>query len=174
MKKIITLFAVVVGLFAFSSCTTTDDNFQEDFDTYPYAFEIKNVDLGRVADNEYNLRSTFQFEINDNLRDDETVLIYRLTSTINSNTPVWQLIPRTIYFNNGDLVDYFFDFSKVDFFITARANFNLLNRREYIDDQTFRIVLIPSDLAATMDTNNYLEVMNTLKLSENQVKKVKL
>lgn len=173
MKKIITLFAFVSFL-AVSSCTTTDDNFQEDNDTIPYAFEIKNVNLGRVADNEYNLRSTFQFEINDNLRDDETVLIYRLTSTINSNTPVWQLIPRTIYFNNGDLVDYFFDFSKVDFFITAKANFNLLSRREYIDNQTFRIVLIPSDLAASVDTSNYVEVMSTLKLSENQVQKVKI
>lgn len=172
MKKIITLFAFVSFL-AISGCSTSDD-FEEDFDTYPYAFEIKNVDLGRVADNEYNLRSTFQFEINDNLSDDETVLIYRLTGTVNSNTPIWQLIPRTIYFSNGDELDYDYDFSKVDFFITARGNYNLLNRPEYIDNQTFRIVLIPSDLAASMDTNNYAEVMNTLKISETNVKKVKL
>jgi len=172
MKKIITLFAFVSFL-AVSSCTTTDD-YHQDNDTIPYAFEIKNVNLGKVADNEYNLRSTFQFEINDNLRDDETVLIYRLTTLVNSTTPVWQLIPRTIYFNNGDLVDYFFDFSKVDFFITARGNFNLLSRPEYINNQTFRVVLIPSDLAATMDTSNYAEVMNTLKISESQVQKVKL
>lgn len=173
MKKIITLFAFVSFL-AVSSCSSSDDNFQEDNDTIPYAFEIENVNLGKVADNEYNLRSTFQFEINDNLRDDETVLIYRLTGTLNSNTPVWQLIPRTIYFNNGDIVDYFFDFSKVDFFITARGNFTLLNRPEYIKNQTFRMVLIPSDLAASVDAANYVEVMNTLKLSESQVKKVKL
>lgn len=172
MKKIITLFAFVSFL-AVSSCSTSDD-FQEDNDTIPYAFEIKNVDLGRVANNEYNLKSTFQFEINDNLRDDETVLIYRLTGTINSNTPIWQLIPRTIYFENGEELDYDYDFSKIDFIITARGTYNLLDTPEYIDNQTFRIVLIPSDLAASMDTSNYVEVMNTLKISETNVKKVKL
>ena len=173
MKKIITLFAFVSFL-AISSCTTSEDNFQEDDDTIPYAFEIKNVNLGRVANNEYNLRSTFQFEINDNLRDDETVLIYRLTGTINSNTPVWQLIPRTIYFDNGQELDYDYDFSKVDFIITARGTYNLLDTPGYINNQTFRIVLIPSDLAASMDTSNYSAVMSTLKISESQVQKVKL
>jgi len=44
----------------------------------------------------------------------------------------------------------------------------------YIDNQTFRIVLIPSDLASSMDTSNYAEVMNTLKISETKIKKVKL
>ena len=171
MKKIITLFAFVSFL-AISSCTS--DDFQEDNDTIPEAFEIKNVDLARVADNEYDFESTFQFEIGGNLFDDETVLIYRLTSVINSNTPIWQLIPRTIYFSNGDELDYDYDFSKIDFVITARGNYNLLNRAEYIDNQTFRVVIVPSNLAATMDTSNYNEVMSTMKISESQVKKVKL
>ncbi|MES2239740.1 MAG: hypothetical protein V4497_05705 [Bacteroidota bacterium] len=172
MKKIMTLFAFV-GLLAISSCTTSD-NLQQDNDTIPEAFEIKNVDLAKVADNEYNFKSTFQYEIGGKLYDDETVLIYRLTSVINSTTPVWQLIPRTIYFTNGNELDYDYDFSKVDFIITARGNYNLLNRPEYIDNQTFRVVIVPSNLAATMDTSNYNAVMSTLKISETNVKKVKL
>lgn len=172
MKKIMTLFAFVSFL-AFSSCTTTND-LHEDNDTFPEAFEIKNVNLARVADNEYNLESTFQYEIGGNLYDDETVLVYRLTSLINSTTPVWQLIPRTIYFTNGDELDYDYDFSKVDFVITARGTYNLLNTPSYINNQTFRVVIVPSALAATMDTSNYTEVMNTLKISESQVQKVKL
>ncbi|MEL1253714.1 hypothetical protein AAEO57_08005 [Flavobacterium sp. DGU38] len=171
MKKILTLFAVV-GLFAFSGCSD-DDNDNVDYDTIPYAFEIKNVDLGRVTDNEYNLKSTFNFEINDNLRDDETVLIYRLMDLINSNTPVWQLIPRSVYFDNGNVIDYYYDFSKVDFVITARASFNLINASDFINDQTFRVVLIPSDLAASVNKNNYLEVMKAAKLDESQVQNVK-
>lgn len=173
MKKIVTLFAFV-SLVAFSSCTTTEEYNVEDNDTYPEAFEIKNVNLSKVADNEYNLKSTFQYEIGGNLYDDETVIIYRLTSTINSTTPVWQLIPRTIYFTNGDELDYDYDFSKVDFIITARGNYVLQNTPAYIRDQTFRVVIIPSDLAASMDTTNYTEVMKTLKISESQVQKVKL
>lgn len=173
MKKIVTLFAFV-SLVAFSSCTTTEEYNVEDNDTYPEAFEIKNVNLSKVADNEYNLKSTFQYEIGGNLYDDETVLIYRLTSTINSTTPVWQLIPRTIYFTNNNELDYDYDFSKVDFIITARGNYVLQNTPEYIRDQTFRVVIIPSDLAASMDTTNYTEVMKTLKISESQVQKVEL
>lgn len=174
MKKIVTLF-VFVSLVAFSSCTTTEEYYDgEDYDTYPEAFEIENVNLSKVADNEYNLKSTFQYEIGGNLYDDETVLIYRLTSTINSTTPVWQLIPRTIYFTNNNELDYDYDFSKVDFIITARGNYVLQNTPEYIRDQTFRVVIIPSDLAASMDTTNYTEVMKTLKISESQVQKVKL
>ncbi|RVT71323.1 hypothetical protein EOD40_16920 [Flavobacterium sufflavum] len=172
MKKIITLFAFVSFL-AISSCTT-EDNFQEDNDTIPEAFEIKNVNLAKVANNEYNFKSTFQYEIGGNLYDDETVLIYRLTTLINSTTPVWQLIPRTIYFDNGQELDYDYDFSKVDFIITARGTYNLLDTPGYINNQTFRVVIVPSVLAASMDTSNYNEVMNTLKISESQVQKVKL
>lgn len=172
MKKIITLFAFVSFL-AISSCTTTDD-FHEDNDTIPEAFEIKNVDLDRVADNEYNLESTFQFEVGGSLYDDETILVYRLSGLVNSTTPIWQLIPRTIYFSNGEELDYDYDFSRVDFVITARGTYNLLNTPEYIDNQTFRVVIVPSVLAASMNTSNYAEVMNTLKLTESQVKKVKL
>ena len=172
MKKIITLFAFVSFL-AVSSCTTTDD-YQQDNDTIPEAFEIKNVNLAKVANNEYNLKSTFQYEIGGNLYDDETILVYRLTTLINSTTPVWQLIPRTIYFDNGQELDYDYDFSKVDFIITARGTYNLLDTPGYINNQTFRVVIIPSVLAATIDTSNYAEVMNTLKISESQVQKVKL
>ncbi|WP_394776639.1 hypothetical protein [Flavobacterium sp.] len=171
MKKIFILFAVV-GLIAFSGCSNNDDDV--DNDTIPQAFEINNVNLGRVADNEYNLKSTFQFEVGGNLYDDETVLIYRLTGTINPSTPVWQLIPRTIYLDNGNELDYDFDFSKIDFIITARGTYNLLNTPSYINNQTFRVVIVPSVLASTLKTDNYLDVMKTLKLNESEIKKVNL
>jgi hypothetical protein len=173
MKKITTLFAIV-GMLIFQGCTGPEGppGPPGQDAQLPYAFEIKNVNLGRVADNEYNLKSTFQFEINDNLGDDETVLMYRLTDLINSTTPVWQAIPRTTYFNNGDILDYYFDFSKIDFIITARGSFNLAEEPDYINGQTFRIVLLPSNLAATVDKNNYNAVMSTLKISEDQIKQI--
>lgn len=170
MKKIITLFAIV-GLIVFSSCEGDEGPPGRDA-LMPQVFEIKNVDLGRVADNEYNLKSTFKFEIGDNLYDDETVLVYRLTDVINPTTPVWQLIPRTIYFNNGDIIDYYFDFSKLDFVITARGSFNLLNARDFIDDQTFRFVIIPADILSSVNKNNYSEVMSSLNLKESQVQQI--
>ncbi|WP_413998937.1 hypothetical protein ACMDB5_14290 [Flavobacterium sp. W1B] len=172
MRKIIT-FLAVVGMFSLQSCTVNDATDYVDHDTIPEAFEIKNVNLGRVADNEYNLKSTFQFEVGGNLFDDETVLVYRLTDIVNSNTPVWQLIPRTIYFNNGDVIDYYFDFSKVDFIITARGSFNLLNAPTFINNQTFRVVIMPSVLAKSVNKNDFSEVMSALNLKENQVQQIK-
>lgn len=171
MKKIITLLSVV-GLIAFSSCTTNNDD-DVDNDTIPYAFQFTD-NLGRVKDNEYSIKSTFQFEINDNLRDDETVLVYRLTGYVNSSTPVWQLIPRTIYLNNDEELDYDYDFSKVDFIITARGTYNLLDTPNYIKNQTFRVVIIPSFLAVSVNKNNYLEVMKALNLNESQIQEIKL
>jgi len=170
MKKILTLFAVV-GLFAFSSCSD-DDNNAEDFDTYPDAFEIKNVNLSRIADNHYELNSTFNSEVGGDLFDDETVLIYRLTGTVNSNTPIWQLIPRTVYFDDGNELDYDFDFSKVDFVITARGTYNLPSKPGYVNNQTFRVVIVPSNLLAKVNTNNYLEVMSAANLKESQIKNI--
>nr|WP_309760067.1 hypothetical protein [Flavobacterium sp.] len=172
MKKIITLLSVV-GLIFFTSCEGPEGIPGED-GLSAEAFEIKNVNLSRVASNEYNFRSTFQFEIGGNLFDDETVLVYRLSGLVNSNTPVWQLIPRTIYFDNGAELDYDYDFSKVDFVISARGTYNLLNTPEFINQQTFRVVIISSNLSSSVNKNNYFEVMNALKLNESQVKEIKL
>ncbi|MFH6997127.1 hypothetical protein ACHRVZ_04285 [Flavobacterium sp. FlaQc-57] len=172
MKKILTLFAVV-GLFAFSSCEGPEGPPGQDA-LMPEAFEIKNVNLGKFADNEYNLKSTFQFEVGGPLFDDETVLIYRLTGTIDSSTPIWQLIPNTVYFDNGTRLSYDFDFSKIDFVITAKGNYNLSSTPGYINNQTFRVVIVPSKLAASVNKNNYLEVMAAAKLSESQIQKVNL
>lgn len=169
MKKILTLFAVV-GLFAFSGCSSDDT--EGDGDTYPVAFEIKNVNLGRVADNYYELSNDFRNELGTDLYDDETVLVYRLTGTINSNTPVWQLIPRTVYLDNGEELDYDYDFSKIDFVISARGTYNLLNTPSYINNQTFRVVVVPSNLLGSVNKNNYLDVMSALNLKESQVKNI--
>lgn len=170
MKTIITLFAIV-GMIAFTSCTGPEGPTGQDGLT-AQAFELNNKNLVKVADNEYNYSSTFQKEIGGNLYDDETVLVYRSIDFINSTTPVWELLPRTINFNNGDFLESYFDFSKVDFVITLYGNYNLLNRSSYIDNQTFRVVILPSALASSIDTKNYLEVMTALKINESQVQKV--
>lgn len=95
-----------------------------------------------------------------------------MTGTINSSTPIWQLIPRTIHFSNGDELDYDFDFSKADFVISANGNYTLSARPEYVNNQTFRIVIVPASFSKTLNTNNYAEVMNALNINESQIQKV--
>ncbi|MCW2119255.1 hypothetical protein [Flavobacterium sp. 7A] len=174
MKKIITLFAIV-GFLSLSSCTVQDNNGTTVNNTKPaQAFEIKNIDLNKVTSNEYNLSGTFNFEIGGDLFDNETVLIYRLTGTVNSSTPIWQLIPRTLSWSNGDVLQYYYDFSKVDFVITAYGNYNLLNRSEFIDNQTYRVVILPSDLLSSVNVENYDDVLSKINSKDSQIQILKL
>ena len=172
MKKIITLFAFVSFL-AISGCSSSDDNFQEDNDTIPEAFEIK-ANFTVDGNNTYVISDSFSRYLSGDLFQNESVLIYRLDATNGLGSDVWQLIPNTLPFTNGDRLTYDFNFSKEDFTIFATGNFNLSARPSYLNAQVFRIVIIQLDLAASVDTSNYNEVMNTLKLSESQVRKVKL
>ncbi len=175
MKKILTLFAVI-GLIAFSSCEGPEgppgppghDGLTGE------AFEILNTNFSYNVANGYFISGTFQNKIGDDLFDDETVLIYRLKGTINPQTPIWQLIPTTLYFDNGDEITYDYDFSKKDFQIYVGANYDLAETPSYINNQSFRIVIIPSALASTVNKNSLNDVMKAAKLSENQVQKIKL
>lgn len=170
MKKILTLFAVV-GLIAFSSCEGPEGpEGPPGYDALmPSAFQINNVNLDRVNDFQYEFVANFS----SILFDDETVLIYRKTNQTNSGNPVWQLIPKTINYDNGDVADYFFDFSKEDFIIKVVASFDLATEPALIDNQTFRVVIIPSDLPVSINKKNYLDVMKTLKLNESQIQEIK-
>lgn len=171
MKKILSLFAIV-GLMAFSSCSDNDNDV--DNDTIPQAFEVRNVNLTKVTNINYQYANDFAPFIGGDLYNDETVLIYRKTDETNSGAPVWQLIPKTTNFDNGDVADYFFDFSKEDFIIKVVASFDLATEPSLINNQTFRVVIVPSVMATSLNKNNYSDVMSTLKLNESQVKKINL
>nr|WP_315175510.1 hypothetical protein [uncultured Flavobacterium sp.] len=165
MKRIITLFAIV-GMIAFSGCTTTDDL---DSDTIAEVFELKNINFDFNATDGYTIYRT----LNPQIFPSDVILIYRLTGTIDASTPVWQQIPRTLYTSQGEL-DYDFDFSKEDFTIYAGGNYNLALTPQFLNNQTFRIVIVPGSFSKTLDTNNYISVMKALNLKENQVQQIRL
>jgi hypothetical protein len=43
---------------------------------------------------------------------------------------------------------------------------------EYLDNQTFRIVIVPGSFSKSLDTNNYSAVMKALNINENQVQQI--
>jgi hypothetical protein len=173
MKKI-TFFLVFIGMIILQSCTVNDDTPIVDNDTIPQAFEIKNINFSYNVNDGFYIYDTFNNKLGGDLYNDETVLIYRLTGVINSSTPIWQLIPRTIYLSGGNEIDYDYDFSKVDFTIYASGNYDLELTPEFLDNQTFRIVILPSNLLNSINKNNYVEVMSALKINESQIQKVDL
>ncbi|WP_264565130.1 hypothetical protein [Flavobacterium sp. N3904] len=171
MKKIMILLAVV-GMFGFQGCTGPEGPPGQDA-PLPSAFEIVNQDLFRVTDNFYSVSNTFKNEVGIDLYGTDTILVYRLSNNSNPSLPVWQLIPTTIYLDNGEDIYYDFDFTSKDYVISANATFNLAGSL-FIKSQTFRVVIVPNDLIGSVNKNNYNEVMSVLKISESQVKKIDL
>ena len=165
MKKIITLLAVV-GMFSLQGCTVEDNSV--DNDTIAEVFEIKNINFINDPVDGYIIYQKFTPTIFAS----DVVLIYRLSGTINSNTPIWQLIPRTLFLQQGEL-DYDFDFSKVDFTIYAGGTYNLALTPSYIQNQTFRIVIIPgyfSNKSKIVDFADYDAVMKLFSSQKTTIK----
>jgi hypothetical protein len=164
MKKIITLLAVV-GMFSLQGCTVEEN--AVDQDTIAEVFEIKNVNFVFDPVDGFIIYQKFTPTIFAS----DVVLIYRLSGTINSTTPIWQLIPRTLFVPQGEL-DYDFDFSQEDFTIYAGGTYNLSLTPQYLNNQTFRIVIVPASFSTVIDKNNFSAVMNALKIKENQIQKI--
>ena len=165
MKKF-TLVLAFIGMITLESCSTNDNT---DNDTISEVFELRNVNFGFDAQNGYSIYRT----LNPQIRLDDVILIYRLSGTIDSSTPIWQQIPRTLYLNEGEL-DYDFDFSKEDFTIYAGGTYDLSLTPTFLNNQTFRIVIIPGYLSnknkENIDYSDYASVARALKITESQIK----
>ena len=170
MKKIITLLAVV-GMLSLQSCTTTTDTNYVDNDTIAEAFELKGKNFFNDPNDSPDEGYFIYGKFTPNIYTSDVVLIYRLSGTLDSNTPIWQLIPRTLYLTQGEL-DYDFDFSKEDYTIYAGGTYNLALTPQYLNNQTFRIVIVPANLVQAVDKNNYIAVMTALNISEDQIQKI--
>ena len=168
MKKIITLLAIV-GMFSLQGCTGPEgipgpagqDGLLSE------VFELKNINFGYTSTDGYTIYQKFTPAIYPS----DVVLIYRLSGTIDSATPIWQLIPRTLFFDQGEL-DYDYDFSKEDFTIYAGGNYDLALTPIYLNNQTFRIVIVPGAFSANLKTSNYEDVMARLNINESQIQTV--
>ena len=167
MKKF-TLVLAFIGMITLQSCSTSNDN-NVDNDTISEVFELRNINFGFDATNGFTIYQT----LNPQIRLDDVILIYRLSGTIDSNTPIWRQIPRTLYLNEGEL-DYDFDFSKEDFTIYAGGTYDLALTPNYINNQTFRIVIIRGYLSNKMkvglDLSDYNAVVNAFHIDQSNIK----
>ncbi len=176
MKKIVVLIAII-GSIIFSSCEGPQgipgqNGLDGQDGLLSEVFELKNINFS-FTDNEYKIYQT----LNPPIFAADALLIYRLSGTINETTPIWQPIPRTLFLNiNGSDVelDYDFDFSKQDFTIYAGGNFNLDNASSYIQNQTFRIVILPGYFSGkskkTVDLSDYNAVIKAFNIDDSRVK----
>ena len=171
MKKISTFLAVIL-MIVISSCEGPQgppgfDGLDGQDGLIAEVFELKNVNFSYNAIDGY----TIYRALTPKIFASDVVLIYRMTGTIDASTPIWQLIPRTLFLSQGEL-DYDFDFSKEDFTIYAGGTYDLSLTPQYINNQTFRIVIVPGSFSAAINKNNYADVMAALNVRESQVKSI--
>ncbi|NBL65252.1 hypothetical protein GV828_08600 [Flavobacterium sp. NST-5] len=157
MKKIFLLLTVVASAF-FTSCNNDDNvNFQDN-DTIAEVFEIRNVNF--MGSSGYEIFYEFgQFPIFDS----DMILVYRLAAVENGRD-VWELLPKTVYFNDGTELDYNFDFTTQDIRIYMSGTLDLASVPEFTQNQLFRVVIVPGFLSNrggnSFDASNYQSVID--------------
>jgi hypothetical protein len=170
MKKILLILAVI-GITALSSCSGPEGPPGRDgYNVESEVFELRNVNFGYSASSGFTIYQT----LNPNIYSSDNILIYRMSDLINATTPVWQLIPRTLFLPQGEL-DYDYDFSKQDFTIYAGGTYDLGLTPAYIQNQTFRIVVIPGYISnrgriPVVDKNDYNAVIKAYHIDDTNVK----
>lgn len=169
MKRIL-LFFVAIGIISMQSCTINEgtsgrDGLDGQDAPLSEVFELKNVNFTNSG-NGYQIYQT----LNPKIYASDVILIYRLSGFVNNNNtiPVWQPIPRTLFLTQGEL-DYDFDFSKQDFTIYAGGTFNLALQPTFINNQTFRIVIVPgafSNRSVNLTQMSYEEVLAKYNIND--------
>ncbi|KGD68668.1 hypothetical protein B0A61_11800 [Flavobacterium aquatile LMG 4008 = ATCC 11947] len=170
MSKKLTLILAFIGMIGLTTACSNEDDI--DNDTIAEAFELRNVNFDFNPADGY----TIYRALNPQIFASDVILIYRLAGTIDSSTPIWQQIPRTLYLPEGEL-DYDFDFSKEDFTIYAGGTYDLATTPTYITNETFRIVIVPAYLsnkgASQVDFSDYNAVIKAYNIDESKIKIMK-
>ncbi len=173
MKKYFSLLLVAIFGFMVVSCIDRTNEPIKDNDTYSVAYDLKGINFTKSSssNNLYIYSNTFK----NPLYNSDVVLIYRQTDTTNGS-PVWQLLPKTYYMNQGAL-DYTFDFSKYDIQIYANSDFDMFIqdatfKNTYLNGQNFRVVIVPASQGknAGVDYSDYNSVVKFFNIDESKIK----
>ena len=177
MKKLLSLVSIV--LFTFTSCSTGDGDIgpqgppgppgEDGLDGLGWTFE-ETVNFEYFPD--LNMYSAF-INIPDNVAtinpDADAVLVYRLE--VIDGTDTWSLIPQNFFLDQGT-IQYVFNHTDIDVEILIDGNFDLSSLSTgFTNDQTFRVVVVPSDFAVdhNVDVSDYQAVMSVLKEQDKDV-----
>ncbi len=140
--------------------------------------QVLEIEGSFTPGNDYSL--FYEFPSTVEVFESDVVLIYLLwDQTTDGNgepTDIWRLLPQTRILDQG-LLQYNYDFTFLDVSIFLESDFNLdLLQPGDTDNQIFRIAVVPAEFAAgaKLDTSNIAEVMNSLGVTEEEVRRVVL
>lgn len=171
MKKFLPLVLLLITSIFIFSCKDDNDDVVVD---YPTVYDI-NVNLVQNTTNYFGYNQPF----NSALLSQDNVLVYRKNNP-GQNSPIWEPLPKT-YFFGSDEMDYTFNFTQEDVQIDLNANFNLVNtdasfKSQYLNGQTFRIVLVPSVYGGKSSVDpkklSYEEVIRLYNIDDSKIGKL--
>ncbi len=95
----------------------------------------------------------------------DVALVYILWETADDQD-IWRLLPQSTTFNDESTLTYNFDFTQSDvrFFLDGTTDFNTLET-VWIQNQIFRVVVVPADNVSRVDYSDINSVMQTLGIS---------
>ncbi len=156
MKKIKTLAIALIAVIGFSSCEGDKGE--------PGVNILGNTKEFTVDFNNENVFTYYFVDDGIEVFESDAVLVYRSEQSLSDPTgpiDVWDQLPQTIYFNNGEILTYSFNHTFEDVTIFLGGNFDLSTLEpEFYQNQLFRVVVVPSDFAN--DPHNNLETFDSL------------
>lgn len=169
MKKIFLLLAVVAGI-GFASCEGPEGPpGPTGYSAESEVFEIRNVNFINDGIGNYGII----YDLNPAILDSDMILIYRLSGVTNSGLDIWESIPKTIYFDNGEELDYNFDFTTNDISIYLGYTDSSVLIPDLTQNQIFRVVIVPGYLTNKVENTDYNSVKEVLKISEEDFSKTR-
>lgn len=171
MKRIFLLLAIV-GITALQSCSSDDDVVVTDNDTIAEVFEI-NQNTTFNATNGYKI----DYTLSPPIYSSDMILMYRLVGTEGVND-VWEALPQSYNFTNGDFLQYTFDFSINKISIYIESNFPVEQRPAFSVNQVFRVLVIPAYNSGVgrnvnqVDFSDYNAVIKAYGLNDSNIKTI--
>lgn len=176
MKNLLLFFALSTTIL-FISCQG---------DPGPPGMDGDNI-LGKVTEvttnfqynNDSNTFSTSFYSYPFEVFESDVVLVYRYegqtTLGNGQKADVWTQLPQSIFYQDGtgDIFQYNFNHTFVDVQFTIEGNFDLLTiGSDFIDNQTFRIAVVPAEYGnANLSMEQLLQMM---KMDNSQIEKIEL
>ena len=152
MKKV-TLLGIFLAVFAISCEGPQGPPGFDGVNIVGATYEIDNVDFA-VGTN------TIRYTFPQDLANGDAVLVYRLEA-VQDGLDIWEPLPTaTIFFEGGGFLQYRFNYTIVDVDIIIESDDLATIGTEFMLDQVFRIIVVPSDLIGTIDTSNIDNVLN--------------
>lgn len=109
------------------------------------------------------------YKLDPIIYDSDVLLVYELSGIDSKGGKIWKALPQVYTLNEG-IMQYNFDFSKIDFSIFLDSTFDPMKlNSSWRINKTFRVVIVPGKFSHLIDKNDLNNVMTTLKLTENSV-----